>query len=113
MPSMQREMSLPESRSPEAALDFGSVHNRHERAVFRAVMEASNHFPAVADRQELLVDVACVALNRLSPRYIRNETIYSYHAGERERADSEIAISEAVEYAFGFVQARTAMRARG
>jgi predicted ribonuclease YlaK len=30
----------------------------------------------------------------------------------RERADTELAISEAVEYAFGFIQARTAMRAR-
>jgi hypothetical protein len=31
---------------------------------------------------------------------------------DRERADTELAISEAVEYAFGFIQARTAMRAR-
>jgi hypothetical protein len=94
-------------------LDFGSVRNHHERAVFRAVLEASLHFPGVAGRQELLVDVACVALNRLSPRYIRDESTYSYHVRERERADAEIAISEAVEFAFGFVQARTAMRARG
>jgi hypothetical protein len=49
----------------------------------------------------------------LSPRYIRDESTYSYHVRERERADAEIAISEAVEFAFGFVQARTAMRARG
>ena len=94
-------------------LDFGSVRNHHERAVFRAVLEASPHFPGVAGRQELLVDVACVALNRLSPRYIRDESTSSFHVRERERADAEIAISEAVEFAFGFVQARTAMRARG
>ena len=31
---------------------------------------------------------------------------------DRERADSELAVSESVEYAFGFIQARTAMRAR-
>jgi hypothetical protein len=113
MPVMQRALSLPESQSPDVSLDFGSVRNHHERAVFRAVLEASGHFPGIASRQELLVDVACVALNRLSPRYIRNESIFAYHVGEHERADSEIAISEAVEYAFGFVQARTAMRARG
>ncbi|MFM7533981.1 MAG: late competence development ComFB family protein [Rubrivivax sp.] len=95
------------------SLDFATVHNHHERAVFRAVQEASAHFPGVAGRPELLIDVACVALNRLSPRYIRDATNYAYHASERERADAEIAISEAVEFAFGFVQARVAMRARG
>lgn len=95
------------------SLDFASVHNRHERAVFQAVQEAACHFPGIAGRQELLVDVACVALNRLAPRYIRDEASYACHVGERERADSELAISEAVEFAFGFVQARTVMRARG
>ena len=110
---MQRALSTTDAQPTELGLDFCSVHNHHERAVFRAVREAASHFPGIADRQELLVDVACVALNRLAPRYIRNDSIYAYHAGERERADTEIAISEAVEFAFGFAQARTAMRARG
>ncbi len=101
------------SELPETGLAFESIHNRHEQAVFRTVMEAAGHFPGIASRQELLVDVACVALNRLAPRYIRHESNYAYHVGERERADTELAISEAVEFAFGFVQARTVMRARG
>ena len=101
------------SELPETGLDFASVHNRHEQAVFRTVMEAASHFPGLANKHELLVDVACVALNRLAPRYIRHESTYAYHVGERERADTELAISEAVEFAFGFVQARTVMRARG
>lgn len=96
-----------------ASLDFSSIHNRHEQAVIRAVLDAAGHFPGISTRQDLLVDVACVALNRLAPRYIRHESNYAYHAGERERADTELAISEAVEFAFGFVQARTVMRARG
>jgi transposase len=54
-----------------------------------------------------------VALNRLPPRYIRHEADYAFFLTERERADNELAVSEAVEHAFGFVQARTAMRARG
>lgn len=110
---MQRETPLLSPQIQELRLDFASVHNRHEQAVFRAVLEASPHFPGIADRRELMVDVACVALNRLAPRYIRDESNYAYHVGERERADTELAISEAVEFAFGFVQARTAMRARG
>ena len=117
MQPMQRastsSSALLASPAPAMNLDFGSVHNRHEQAVFRAVVEASAHFPGLAGRQDLLVDVACVALNRLAPRYIRHESNYAYHVGERERTDNELAISEAVEFAFGFVQARTAMRARG
>ena len=56
--------------------------------------------------------MACVALNRLPPRYIRHQVDYVFYLSERERGDSERQILEAVEYAFGFVQARTAMRAR-
>lgn len=94
------------------SLDFGSVRNHHEQAVYRCVVETAPHFPGISHRPELLVDVACVALNRLPPRYIRHEADFAFFVGDRERADTELAVSEAVEYAFGFVQARTAMRAR-
>ncbi len=61
---------------------------------------------------ELLADVACVALNRLPPRYIRHEVDFAFYLSERERSESDRQVQEAVDYAFGFVQARTAMRAR-
>jgi hypothetical protein len=53
-----------------------------------------------------------VALNRLPPRYIRHEVDFAFYLSERERSDSDRQVQEAVDYAFGFVQARTAMRAR-
>lgn len=93
-------------------LDFSSIRNHHEQAVFRAVLETAPQFPGVSHRPELMIDVACVALNRLPPRYIRHEADFAFFLSDRERADAELAISEAVEYAFGFIQARTAMRAR-
>jgi Late competence development protein ComFB len=95
------------------SVDFSAVRNHHEHAVFRAVIETAPQFPGIRDRIELLIDVACVALNRMPPRYIRHEADFAFFLTERERADTELAVSEAVEYAFGFVQARTAMRARG
>ena len=94
------------------SLDFTSVRNHHEQSVFRAVLETAPQFPGVSHRPELLIDVACVALNRLPPRYIRHEADFAFFLSDRERADAELAVSEAVEYAFGFIQARTAMRAR-
>jgi hypothetical protein len=107
------EMTASADRSAAVTLDFSSIRNQREHAVFRAVIETAPQFPGLAQHTELLIDVACVALNRLPPRYIRHEADFAFFLSERERADGELALSEAVEYAFGFVQARTAMRARG
>ncbi|MBK9134287.1 MAG: late competence development ComFB family protein [Betaproteobacteria bacterium] len=95
-----------------ATADFTSVRNHSERAVFDTVLRLAERYPGIADRPELLADVACVALNRLPPRYIRHETDFAFYLSERERGESDRHLAEAVDYAFGFVQARTAMRAR-
>ena len=91
--------------------DFSSLYNHHEREVFAAVGEMAPQFPAL-NNDDLLVDVACVALNRLPPRYIRHEVDFSFYLTEPERLEIDAAIQEAVSYAFNFVQARTALRAR-
>ena len=93
--------------------DFSSVRNHNERAIFDAVLEHAHRYPGVANTPALLADVACVALNRLPSRYIRHEVDFVFYLSERERGESERQMAEAVDYAFGFVQARTAMRARG
>lgn len=92
--------------------DFTSIQNHNEQAVFRAVVDAMPRYPNMAQQPDLLADVACVALNRLQPRYIRHEVDYAFYLTERERAAQERAITESVEFAFEFVQARAAMRAR-
>lgn len=91
--------------------DFASIHNHHERAVFDAVLAAAPRFPHLGDPQ-IQADIACVALNRLPPRYIRHAIDFSFYLTDPERADSEAAISEAVDFAYQFVQAKVAMRAR-
>jgi hypothetical protein len=93
--------------------DFTTVRNHNERAVFDTVRHLAPQYPGLAHNPELLADVACVALNRLPPRYIRHEVDFVFYLSERERSDSDRQLTEAVDYAFGFVQARTAMRARG
>ncbi len=93
--------------------DFSSVRNHMERAVFDAVAQHAPTYPGIGHNRELLADVACVALNRLPPRYIRHEVDLAFYQSERERTETEQALHDAVEFAFGFVQARTAMRARG
>lgn len=90
---------------------FESIHNFHEQAVFDAVQSMLPAYPHLQG-SELLADIACVALNRLPPRYIRHAVDFSFYLSEKERADIDAAIEESVRFAFNFVQARSAMRAR-
>lgn len=92
--------------------DFSSIYNHHERTVVQLVTTLAKDYPAMKKRPELLADIACVALNRLPPRYIRHEVDFSFYLSEKERADNEQVIQDAVRYAFEFVQARMVMRAR-
>jgi hypothetical protein len=93
-------------------IDFTSVRNSNERAVYEAVSALAPQHPGLTHDPELLADVACVALNRLQPRYIRHEVDFAFYLTEKERNETERHVAEAVDFAFGFVQARVAMRAR-
>ena len=91
-------------------VEFDSIHNHHEKAVFHAVRSSAKAHPHLSN--ELLADIACVALNRLPPRYIRHEVDFAFFLSEKERAETQQAIDEAVSFAFEFVQSRAAMHAR-
>lgn len=95
------------------SLEFASVHNYHERYVFQAVIEAASDIPQLDNRDDLLADIACVALNRLPPRYVRHDVDFAFYLTDKERIEIERAIAEAVHFAIDFVQTRVAMRARG
>ena len=91
-------------------VEYDTIHNHHEHVVYAAVDARRMQFPHLDAM--LLADVACVALNRLPPRYIRHEVDYAFYLTDRERLENDRAVAEAVTYAFEFVQARRAMRAR-
>ena len=86
---------------------FSTVHNFHEAAVYQAVLDLASDYPSIENCEELLADVACVALNRLPPRYIRHAVDMSFYMSDQERMRSESAVREAVRAAFEFVQSRT------
>lgn len=90
--------------------DFTSLHNYYEHQVVQLVADLAPSYPLLDENHH--PDVACVALNRLPPRYIRHKVDLAFHMTEKERNDNEQLVREAVEFAFGFVQARYAMRAR-
>lgn len=93
-------------------MDFSSVHNVNEKSVYQAVSLMSDKYPGVSASEDLLADVACVALNKIAPRYVRHDVDLAFFQTAKEHLALERAICEAVDQAFGFVQARHAMRAR-
>ena len=88
-----------------------TIHNHRERAVFETVGWMALRFLAMDDA-ELLADIACFSLNRLSSRYIRHEVDFAFLLTDRERVDNDRAIMEAVVFGFEFMQARLATKAR-
>ena len=92
--------------------DFDAVHNYNERLIFELISDSADRYPALSD-PELLADVACVALNRLPPRYIRHIVDMRFFTNDEESAKNDAAVSAAVEFAFDFVRSREGLRSPG
>jgi Late competence development protein ComFB len=90
--------------------EFESVKNLHEAAVFQMVQALAGNYPSIGGDAELLADVACVALNRVPPRYIRHLVDLRFYQDNNERVRVETAVKAAVVYAFQFVQSRQSNR---
>ena len=76
-----------------------TVHNYYERLVLDEI--ARNCERAIADR-DFFADVACVALNRLPPRYIRHDVDMTFFLSQIELQEIydkvELAVSSAIDY---------------
>ena len=93
-------------------MDFSTVYNSHEKTIFEAVTAAAPRYPVIAADDGLLADVACVALNRMPPHYIRHSADLAFFTTEKERQTVLRNVAESVDFAFGYVQARHVMAAR-
>ena len=82
--------------SGHCVANLSYVYNHHEREVFAAVMESAPDFPDIAISQDLLCDVACVALNRLPARYVRHDVDLMFYLTEHERHAIELSLEAAL-----------------
>jgi hypothetical protein len=85
---------------------FETVHNHNEEVIFRSINDSAVLYAVPSDQPELLADVACVALNRMPPRYICHDVDLSFYTNDADRAKNAAAVKAAVEFACGFVQSR-------
>lgn len=75
-----------------------SVHNYYERRVFSYIQE--NYFNANELTENQLADMACIALNRIPPRYIRHDIDMSFYMSGQEHLEIEKLIEKAVKKAY-------------
>lgn len=85
--------------------EFEQVHNYYERLIFEEVVKRSEDHPEFDEN--MLADVACVALNRLPARYVRHDVDLIFFMTTEERHVIEQSIEDALRFAFDFVQKKS------
>ncbi len=82
-------------------INFEEVHNYFERLVFDEVVRRSGAYPGFTP--DMFTDVACVALNRLPPRYVVHDVDMLFYLAAPERDSIEKSVDDAVTFAFARV----------
>lgn len=87
---------------------FTGIKNFAEDLVFARIRETL--VASGVEDEDLLEDVACIALNRLPPRYIRFtvDLMVNLDQEERERLDREVV--EAVDHGIALAESRRTSR---
>lgn len=93
--------NLPRHYRDRDDMDF--IHNYYERLVVQEIRRTDER--ALEDR-EFLADVACVALNRLPPRYIRHDVDMTFFMSPQEMQEIEDKVTNAVAAALAYVGSR-------
>jgi len=82
-------------------MNFSTVHNYYERSVFNQIHNVALDSNITLSESEL-ADVACIALNKLPPRYVRHDvdTSFSLTSEERTKLNQSIvdAVNDGIQY---------------
>ncbi len=72
-------------------MNFDEIHNYYEQLVINHIVERARTLHQLTD-EDLIVDAACIALNRLPGRYIRHDVDMAFFltSGERERMQQRV-----------------------
>lgn len=81
---------------------FESIHNYYEHLVLAELLNRAE--PVLQDADEdLLSDIACVALNQLPARYVRHNVDMVFYMTPQERAQMDKEVQQAVQTAIDYV----------
>lgn len=82
-------------------LEFDSIHNYYERLVFNEIQD--QYLNSELDEDQL-VDMACLALNEIKPRYIRHDVDMSFFMSAEEHQQVRQQVIQAVRRAYAKMQ---------
>ncbi len=80
-----------------------NIHNYYEKMVAE---ELKNNAPDVDEDSDFFADVACVALNRLPPRYFRHAVDMAFYLSISEQLEMQKKVETTVHDALQFVTER-------
>lgn len=82
---------------------FEAVHNYYEHLVYshikETLLDSDTHYD-----ERFLEDIACLALNQLPPRYVREDVDTGFFMAEDEMERMEVAVNNAVQAALDRVR---------
>lgn len=84
-----------------------SIHNYYEAMVFEQLNRASDR---AASDPEFMADAACVALNRLPPRYVQHDVDMTFFLSPTEMDEMLNKVAHAVNEAVSYVEQREKQR---
>jgi Late competence development protein ComFB len=87
-------------------MSIEQIHNYHERLVLDEVVNRVRDQPGVTE--DMVADIACVALNRMPARYVRHDVDLVFYLTETERHQIEVNLDSAISYALMLVTSRSA-----
>ena len=94
-------------RRQEVTAGVDQVHNYYEHLVLDRITLTNERARIDVD---FLSDVACVALNRLPPRYVRHDVDLTFFMSPVELKEMHDKVEDAVKQAIDYVTSRDALR---
>jgi hypothetical protein len=85
-------------------MSIEQIHNYYERLVIDEVIRRVSDIPDATE--DVVADMACVALNHLPARYVRHDVDLVFYLTEGERHQSDVALKAAVDAAVRLVLER-------
>lgn len=86
-------------------MNFDDIHNYYERLVINYIVEVAAPAQDITD-DDLIVDIACIALNRLPARYIRHDVDMAFFLTSDEREKMQTLVIDEVANAIKVVLSR-------
>ncbi len=83
-------------------MNFDAIRNYYEHLVINYLMEEAAPQGKIID-EELIEDIACLALNNLPARYIRHEVDMAFFLTTADRAQMRNNVIEAVDSAIKLI----------